>query len=234
MEWRRRVSILSSGCVTRLASGFRICSSRPIGKRARRSSSSAASRWKSCGSVRSTATLTSFSPTTRGRRSCSIPSSSRWTRRASPIRALPIPAPSSSTCCKGGWSTGSASTRICSSREMPSPSRETWCMARRSCSTSGRSSSPSSSMAKSERRFTRFRKKMPGVFTPGSWGKWPESCCTAQAVAPGIQVVPASGTRAMAAASMVSAAKSSGSRLWRWFLPQARASVWASSVKTLR
>src|SRR5687767_3523791 len=36
---------------------------------------------------------------------------------------------------------------------------------------------------------------------------------------PGIQSVPASGTPAMAAASMVRAQRSSGSRLWTWFLP---------------
>jgi hypothetical protein len=52
--------------------------------------------------------------------------------------------------------------------------------------------------------------------------------------APGIQSVPARGTRAMAAASIVSATRSSGSRLWTWLLPQARAMVCASSVITLR
>src|SRR5262249_16050376 len=51
---------------------------------------------------------------------------------------------------------------------------------------------------------------------------------------PGIQSVPASGTRAIAAASTVSATRSSGSRLWRCDLPQARASVCASSVSTRR
>ena len=47
-------------------------------------------------------------------------------------------------------------------------------------------------------------------------------------------VVPASGTCAMAAASTVSATRSSGSRLWTWLLPQARAMVCASSVITDR
>ncbi len=42
---------------------------------------------------------------------------------------------------------------------------------------------------------------------------------------PGIQFVPASGTRAMAADSTVSATRSSGSRLWTCDLPQARAMV---------
>ena len=51
---------------------------------------------------------------------------------------------------------------------------------------------------------------------------------------PGIQSVPASGTRAMAAASTVSATRSSGSRLCTWLLPQARAMVCASSVSTDR
>src|SRR5690606_26947424 len=41
--------------------------------------------------------------------------------------------------------------------------------------------------------------------------------------APGIQLVPARGTRAIAAASTVSATRSSGSRCSRWALPQARA-----------
>ena len=53
-------------------------------------------------------------------------------------------------------------------------------------------------------------------------------------VIPGIQSVPANGTRAIAAASMVSATRSSGSRLCRWLLPQARAMVCASSVSTAR
>ena len=52
--------------------------------------------------------------------------------------------------------------------------------------------------------------------------------------APGIQSVPASGTFAIAAASTVSATRSSGSRLWTWDLPQARASVCASRVSTRR
>ena len=43
-----------------------------------------------------------------------------------------------------------------------------------------------------------------------------------------------SGTPAMAAASVVSAHRSSGSRLCTWFLPPARAMVWASSVMTFR
>ena len=51
---------------------------------------------------------------------------------------------------------------------------------------------------------------------------------------PGYQSVPASGICAMAAASMVRAQRSSGSRLCTWFLPQARAMVWHSSVITLR
>src|SRR5439155_25258597 len=51
---------------------------------------------------------------------------------------------------------------------------------------------------------------------------------------PGIQSVPASGTRAMAAASTVSATRSSGSRLWTCDLPHARASVCVSSVSTRR
>ena len=51
---------------------------------------------------------------------------------------------------------------------------------------------------------------------------------------PGIQLVPASGTRAIAAASTVSATRSSGSRLWTCDLPQARASVCVSSVSTRR
>lgn len=55
-----------------------------------------------------------------------------------------------------------------------------------------------------------------------------------QPLTPGIQLVPASGTRAIAAASMVSATKSSGSRLSRCDLPHARASVWASSVSVRR
>ena len=50
---------------------------------------------------------------------------------------------------------------------------------------------------------------------------------------PGYQSVPASGTRAIAAASSVSAQRSSGSRLWRLLLPQARAMVCASSVNDL-
>ena len=48
------------------------------------------------------------------------------------------------------------------------------------------------------------------------------------------QLVPASGTRAMAAASIVSATRSSGSRLCRWDFPHARASVCASKVKVLK
>ena len=51
---------------------------------------------------------------------------------------------------------------------------------------------------------------------------------------PGIQLVPASGTRAIAAASTVSATRSSGSRLWTCDLPHARASVCVSSVSTRR
>ena len=52
--------------------------------------------------------------------------------------------------------------------------------------------------------------------------------------APGIQSVPASGTLAMAAASMVSAARSSGSRLCTSDLPQARASMVTSMVSARR
>ncbi len=52
--------------------------------------------------------------------------------------------------------------------------------------------------------------------------------------APGIQFVPASGTRAIAAASMVIATRSSGSRWHTCALPQARAMVWASMVSTRR
>jgi hypothetical protein len=55
------------------------------------------------------------------------------------------------------------------------------------------------------------------------WGHVPK---LDQAVeTPGIQFVPARGTRAIAAASTVSATRSSGSRLCTWDLPQARASV---------
>src|SRR5918994_6410662 len=52
--------------------------------------------------------------------------------------------------------------------------------------------------------------------------------------APGIQSVPASGTLAIAAASTVSATRSSGSRLWTCDFPHARASVCVSSVRTRR
>ncbi len=51
---------------------------------------------------------------------------------------------------------------------------------------------------------------------------------------PGIQLVPASGTFAIAAASSVRATRSSGSMLWTCDLPQARARVWHSSVITRR
>src|SRR5258705_3475446 len=51
---------------------------------------------------------------------------------------------------------------------------------------------------------------------------------------PGIQSVPASGTLAIAAASMVTATRSSGSRCSTCALPQARAMVWASMVSTRR
>jgi hypothetical protein len=51
---------------------------------------------------------------------------------------------------------------------------------------------------------------------------------------PGIQSVPASGTLAMAAASIVSAARSSGSRLCTSDLPQARASMATSMVRARR
>ena len=53
-------------------------------------------------------------------------------------------------------------------------------------------------------------------------------------IAPGIQSVPASGTRAIAAASMVTATRSSGSRCSTCALPQARAIVCASMVSTRR
>ncbi len=52
--------------------------------------------------------------------------------------------------------------------------------------------------------------------------------------APGIQPVPASGTCAMAAASTVRAARSSGSRWWTSDLPQARASAVTSMVVARR
>ena len=48
---------------------------------------------------------------------------------------------------------------------------------------------------------------------------------------PGIQPVPAKGTRAMAAASTVSAARSSGSRWCTLDFPQARASAVTSMVR---
>ena len=51
---------------------------------------------------------------------------------------------------------------------------------------------------------------------------------------PGIQSVPASGTRAIAAASIVTATRSSGSRWHTCALPQARAIVCASIVSTRR
>ena len=51
---------------------------------------------------------------------------------------------------------------------------------------------------------------------------------------PGIQSVPANGTPAIAAASTVNAQRSSGSRLRRSLLPQARAMVCASNVMTFR
>src|ERR1700730_16453144 len=51
---------------------------------------------------------------------------------------------------------------------------------------------------------------------------------------PGIQSVPARGTWAMAAASTVSATRSSGSRLWTLDLPQARASAAISMAIVLR
>ena len=47
---------------------------------------------------------------------------------------------------------------------------------------------------------------------------------------PGTQLVPARGTFAIAEASTVRATRSSGSRLWTWDLPQARARVWVSST----
>ncbi len=51
---------------------------------------------------------------------------------------------------------------------------------------------------------------------------------------PGTQLVPARGTRAIAAASTVSATRSSGSRLWTWDLPHARAIVCVSSTNVRR
>ena len=51
---------------------------------------------------------------------------------------------------------------------------------------------------------------------------------------PGIQPVPASGIPAIAAASTVSAARSSGSRLRTWLLPLARAIVWSSRTIAVR
>ena len=51
---------------------------------------------------------------------------------------------------------------------------------------------------------------------------------------PGIQLVPARGTFAMAAASTVSAARSSGSRLWTLDFPHARARAVSSIVIALR
>lgn len=51
---------------------------------------------------------------------------------------------------------------------------------------------------------------------------------------PGIQSVPARGTPAMAAASVVRATRSSGSRFSTCDLPQARARVCASRVSTCR
>mgnify|MGYP003694574319 CR=1 FL=1 len=60
------------------------------------------------------------------------------------------------------------------------------------------------------------------------------SALRASAHRPGIQSVPASGTLAIAAASMVTATRSSGSRCSTCALPQARAMVWASMVSTRR
>src|SRR4029078_5438140 len=51
---------------------------------------------------------------------------------------------------------------------------------------------------------------------------------------PTVKSVPASGTCAIAEASMVSAARSSGSRLCTSVLPQARASICASMVRVCR
>jgi hypothetical protein len=62
--------------------------------------------------------------------------------------------------------------------------------------------------------------------------EWPTR--TLGGYVPGIQDVPASGTRAIADASIVSATRSSGSRLWTCDLPHARASVCASSVMVRR
>ena len=51
---------------------------------------------------------------------------------------------------------------------------------------------------------------------------------------PGIHPVPASGTFAIAAASTVSAQRSSGSSEWTFVLPHARASICTSSVSVCR
>ena len=53
-------------------------------------------------------------------------------------------------------------------------------------------------------------------------------------VTPGMYVVPASGTFAIAAASTVSAQRSSGSSEWMFVLPHARASICTSSVSVCR
>ncbi len=63
---------------------------------------------------------------------------------------------------------------------------------------------------------------------------WPAPWRYTPAARPGIQLVPASGTRAIAAASIVNATRSSGSRLCRWDFPHARASVCASSTSVRR
>ena len=53
-------------------------------------------------------------------------------------------------------------------------------------------------------------------------------------VTPGIQLVPTSGMRVIAAASTVSARRSSGSRSWTLDLPQERAIIWTSRVIAVR
>ena len=53
-------------------------------------------------------------------------------------------------------------------------------------------------------------------------------------VNPGMYWVPASGTFAIAAASRVSAQRSSGSSEWMFVFPHARASICTSSVSVCR
>lgn len=65
---------------------------------------------------------------------------------------------------------------------------------------------------------------------PSCFVNLPHQYCTC----PGIQFVPASGTRAIAAASTFNATRSSESRLCKCDLPHARAMVCASSTNTRR